>query len=200
MSSSTPHILLSIQGHLNPGAEALYQSYLAGTVPIMADFNVEIAAVGSHLTWPETPPSFVSDWQINAMLKFPSVQAVQGFFLDSRYQKIKSQFRDPAYGHLEMSLWESKDFSKPKPGSVVALFQSTQDSGPSLCPPWQIIAQGFGLSVAQVSERWPYQTCWALKEKQPAGFYQTSIAHLKLPRHSRISLFQNRRPNQPVSA
>ncbi len=93
-------VLLVVQGRLKPGAEAIYQQYLAGTGPLMAEYEVEVEAVGSGLASGHTTDS----WPINAVLRFPSRAAAERFLSDPRYLELKTRLRDRAYETLHLSL------------------------------------------------------------------------------------------------
>jgi len=93
-------VLLVIQGRLNPGAEDLYQRYLDGTRPLMAEYGVVVEAVGIGLASEHTTAS----WPINGILRFPDAEAAAAFLSDSRYVEIKERLRDRAYAELQLSL------------------------------------------------------------------------------------------------
>ncbi len=99
MAESGP-MLLFIQGRLVPGAEAVYQRYLAGTQPLMAEYKAEVLAVGAGVASEVTTDA----WPINAVLSFPDRAAAAGFLGDPRYQAIKEAYRDKAYETLHLTL------------------------------------------------------------------------------------------------
>lgn len=102
MTASSP-VLLFIQGKLNPGAEATYGRYLAGTQPLMVEYGAEVTAVGSGLASEHT----TDDWSVNAVLSFPDLEAAEGFLSDPRYLEIKP-LRDQAYETLHLTLVQSR--------------------------------------------------------------------------------------------
>lgn len=93
-------VLLVIQGRLNPGAENLYQLYLEGTQPLMAEYGAVVEAVGQGLESEHT----TSSWPINGILRFPDSEAAEGFLSDPRYLEISERFRNRAYEELHLSL------------------------------------------------------------------------------------------------
>jgi len=93
-------VLLFIQGRLKPGAEAVYQRYIKGTGPLMAEYGVEVEAVGSGLASGHTS----DDWPVNAILRFPDQETAEAFLADPRYIEIKERYRDQAYETLHLSL------------------------------------------------------------------------------------------------
>ena len=97
-------VLLFIQGKLKPGGEETYSKYLAGTGPLMAEYGVEVTAVGSGLASEHT----TDDWPINAVLRFPDRDAAEAFLADPRYLDLKERFRDAAYETLHLTLVESR--------------------------------------------------------------------------------------------
>ena len=100
VSDEAQPALLFIQGQLKPGAESVYQQYLAGTQPLMAEYNVQVEWVGSGVASEHTSDS----WPVNAILRFPSVDAAERFLADPRYLEIKTAYRDAAYETLHLSL------------------------------------------------------------------------------------------------
>ncbi len=97
-------VLLFIQGRLKPGAEGLYQKYLEGTQPLMAEYGVEIEAVGEGLASTHTSDTF----PVNAILRFPNRDAAERFLSDPRYLEIKKRYRDKAYHTLHLSLVQTR--------------------------------------------------------------------------------------------
>jgi uncharacterized protein (DUF1330 family) len=94
-------VYLVIQGRLNPGADAIYAEYLEGTRPLLMKYGGEVAAVGEGVVSPHTTVS----WPINGLLRFPSLQAAEGFLGDPVYLEIKTRYRNPAYEVLNLSLF-----------------------------------------------------------------------------------------------
>jgi uncharacterized protein (DUF1330 family)/ketosteroid isomerase-like protein len=92
--------LLFIQGELKEGAEPVYQQYLAGTQPLMAEYGVQVEWVGSGVDSEHTTES----WPVNAVLRFPSRESAEQFLADPRYLEIKALYRDKAYETLHLSL------------------------------------------------------------------------------------------------
>ena len=100
MSGLGPAFLV-IQGQLKPGGEPAYRQYLAGTRPLLEQYAGEIVAVGEGV-----PSAHTSEhWPINAMLRFPSREAADGFLADPGYLLIKQAYRDVAYDTLHLSLF-----------------------------------------------------------------------------------------------
>jgi uncharacterized protein (DUF1330 family) len=96
--------LLFIQGRLKPGAEPIYQQYVEGTGPLMAEYGVEVSAVGGGVASEHTTEA----WPVNAILRFPSREAAEAFLGDPRYLEIKEKYRDKAYETLHLSLVETR--------------------------------------------------------------------------------------------
>ncbi len=92
-------VLLFIQGRLKPGAEPVYEQYIEGTGPLMAEYGVEVAAVGSGFASEHT----TEDWPVNAILRFPDQETAEAFLADPRYIEIKEKHRDQAYEELHLS-------------------------------------------------------------------------------------------------
>ena len=101
---SGPPALLFIQGQLKPGAESAYQQYLAGTGPLMAEYGVEVTAVGAAIESELTTDA----WPINAVLSFRDRETAERFLADPRYLEIKERYRDRAYETLHLTLVESR--------------------------------------------------------------------------------------------
>ncbi|MEM7356076.1 MAG: nuclear transport factor 2 family protein [Acidobacteriota bacterium] len=99
-----PPILLLVQGELEPGAGAIYEQYLAGTRPLMAEYGAKVSAVGTGIESANTTDA----WPINAVLEFPDRDAAEGFLADPRYLEIKEKYRDRAYRTLHLTLVESR--------------------------------------------------------------------------------------------
>ncbi|MEM7049229.1 MAG: nuclear transport factor 2 family protein [Acidobacteriota bacterium] len=93
-------VLLVIQGRLQAGAEGIYQQYLAGTQPLMAEYGATILMVGSGLDSEHAGEA----WPINAVLEFPNRAAAEGFLGDPRYLELKKEYRDRAYETLNLTL------------------------------------------------------------------------------------------------
>ncbi len=100
MKSGESPTLLFVQGKLKEGAEPIYQRYLAGTQPLMAEYGVEVEWVGSGVESEHTTES----WPVNAVLRFPSRESAEQFLSDPRYLEIKAAYRDKAYETLHLSL------------------------------------------------------------------------------------------------
>ncbi len=62
----SPPAMLFIQGKLKSGAEGVYQKYLAGTGPLMAEYGARVTAVGAAVESELTTDA----WPINAILSF----------------------------------------------------------------------------------------------------------------------------------
>jgi ketosteroid isomerase-like protein/uncharacterized protein (DUF1330 family) len=97
-------VLLFIQGALKPGAEAVYQQYVQGTGPLMAEYGVTVDAVGAGVDGEHTTDS----WPVNAILRFPDLATAEAFLADPRYLEIKEQYRDAAYEELHLSLVQTR--------------------------------------------------------------------------------------------
>ena len=102
--SAQPPVLLFIQGRLKPGGGEIYQRYLAGTGPLMAEYGVEVTAVGSGVESDLTTDA----WPVNAILRFRDLETAEKFLADPRYLEIKEQYRDKAYETLHLTLVESR--------------------------------------------------------------------------------------------
>ncbi len=96
--------LLFVQGRLHPGAEAVYQQYVEGTGPLLAEYGASVLAVGSGLKSELTTDA----WPINAVLSFPDRAKAEGFLGDPRYRKLKENYRDKAYATLHLTLVEGR--------------------------------------------------------------------------------------------
>lgn len=97
-------VLLFIQGRLKPGAEAVYQKYVEGTGPLMAEYGVEVSAVGAGVASEHTTEA----WPVNAILRFPDRATAEAFLADPRYLEIKETYRDQAYETLHLSLVQTR--------------------------------------------------------------------------------------------
>ena len=97
-------VLLVIQGRLRPGAEEIYQHYLAGTAPLMAEFGVEVAAVGHGIESRHTSDA----WPVNGILRFRDQATAEAFLSDPRYLEIKETYRDEAYEELHLSFVQTR--------------------------------------------------------------------------------------------
>ena len=97
-------VLLIIQGRLRTGGEAVYEQYLEGTRPLMAEYGVSVEMVGRGLASEHTTEA----WPVNAILRFPSREAADAFLADPRYLEIKEKYRDQAYETLRLSLVETR--------------------------------------------------------------------------------------------
>jgi uncharacterized protein (DUF1330 family) len=102
---------LVVQGRLLPGAESLYADYLAGTRPLLAKYGAEVAVVGEGVSSAHTTET----WPVNALLRFPSVAAAEGFLGDPDYLEIKTRYRDRAYQVLHLSLLLGRPPRGPAP-------------------------------------------------------------------------------------
>jgi uncharacterized protein (DUF1330 family)/ketosteroid isomerase-like protein len=97
-------VLLLIQGRLKPGAEEVYQKYIEGTGPLMAEYGVTVDAVGGGV-----PSEHTTDaWPINGILRFEDVATAEAFLADPRYLEIKEEYRDQAYETLHLSLVQTR--------------------------------------------------------------------------------------------
>jgi uncharacterized protein (DUF1330 family) len=103
MESEGP-VLIFIQGKLRPDGAALYEKYLQGTRPLMAEYGIGVLAVGSGLASEHS----TEEWPINAVLTCPDLEAAQGFLSDPRYLQIRDEYRDRAYETLRLSLVASR--------------------------------------------------------------------------------------------
>lgn len=103
-AESAQPVLLFIQGNLKEGAESVYQQYLKGTWPLIAEYEVEVAAVGTGLDSEHT----TDGWPINAILKFRDHETAEAFLSDPRYIEIKEKYRDKAYETLHLSLVQTR--------------------------------------------------------------------------------------------
>jgi uncharacterized protein (DUF1330 family) len=103
MESESP-VLIFIQGKLRPDGAALYEKYLEGTRPLMAEYGIGVLAVGSGLASEHS----TEEWPINAVLTCPDLEAAEGFLSDPRYLEIKNDYRDRAYETLRLSLVASR--------------------------------------------------------------------------------------------
>jgi uncharacterized protein (DUF1330 family) len=92
---------LVVQGRLLPGAESVYEDYLAGTRPLLAKYGAEVAVVGEGVS----SAHCTETWPVNALLRFPSVAAAEGFLGDPEYLDLKTRRRDRAYEVLHLSLF-----------------------------------------------------------------------------------------------
>ncbi len=92
--------LLFIQGRLVPDGAEVYERYLAGTRPLMAEYGAEVMVVGSGVASDHTSDA----WPINAVLRFPDRERAEGFLGDQRYLEIKERYRDRAYETLHLTL------------------------------------------------------------------------------------------------
>jgi uncharacterized protein (DUF1330 family) len=92
---------LVIQGRLVAGREATYAQYLEGTRPLLARYGAGVAAVGDGVASTHTTEA----WPINGLLRFPNVDAAEGFLADPEYLDIKQRYRDVAYETLHLSLF-----------------------------------------------------------------------------------------------
>ena len=100
----TEPVLLFIQGRLRPGGEELYQQYLRGTGPLMAEYGVTVEAAGAGIACENT----TDDWPVNAILRFPDQASAVAFLADPRYLEIKEKYRDEAYEELHLSLVQTR--------------------------------------------------------------------------------------------
>jgi uncharacterized protein (DUF1330 family) len=107
-------VLLFIQGKLKEGGEATYGKYIAGTGPLMAEYGVEVAAVGSGFASDHT----TEDWPVNAILKFPDQETAEAFLADPRYLEIKTKYRDEAYEELHLSFVQTRTPKVRSPKAV----------------------------------------------------------------------------------
>ena len=125
--------LVLIQGNLKQTQEAQqnYQNYLKGTVPLMQKYRVSIFAVGGGIQ-----SNICTDvFSVNAILHFPSFEAVHAFFEDEDYQQIKVQYRDAAYDSLELSIFQLDATCSPPPlGTGTLLLSSTMDHASAISP------------------------------------------------------------------
>jgi uncharacterized protein (DUF1330 family) len=103
-ADSTDPVVLLIQGRLAPGGEAVYQKYLDGTGPLMAEYGATVEMVGHGVSSEHTTDA----WPVNAMLRFPSRAAAEAFLADPRYLEIKRAYRDQAYETLHLTLVETR--------------------------------------------------------------------------------------------
>jgi len=102
-STSEP-VLLFIQGALKPGAEAVYQQYIQGTGPLMAEYGVTVDAVGAGFASENTSDT----WPVNAILRFKDQATAEAFLADPRYLEIKEEYRDAAYEELHLSFVQTR--------------------------------------------------------------------------------------------
>jgi uncharacterized protein (DUF1330 family) len=93
-----------LQGRLKPGGEDLYARYLEGTRPLLLEYGVRVDAVGAGIESAHA----TACWPINGVLRFPSAEALRGFFADPRYAEIRRRYRDAAYEVLELSFFEGR--------------------------------------------------------------------------------------------
>jgi len=98
-------VYLVVQGKLKAGAEKIYENYLRGVAPLMAEYAVEIVAVGAGLNNEFTTEAF----PINAVMKLADEESLEKFLGDERYLKIKSEFRDAAYEDLHLSVFRGRE-------------------------------------------------------------------------------------------
>lgn len=99
-----PPVLLVIQGSLAPQAEPVYEQYLEGTRPLMAEYGVAVERVGQGVGSELTTES----WPVNAILRFSDLATAEAFLSDPRYLAIKERYRDLAYEVLHLSLFEPR--------------------------------------------------------------------------------------------
>jgi ketosteroid isomerase-like protein/uncharacterized protein (DUF1330 family) len=109
--------VLVVCGRLRPGGEAAYARYLAGTRPVLAAHGGEVLAVGAGVAIADA-----SDvWPVQAVLRFPSVEAIGAFFADPRYAAIRGD-RDEAYEELHLAVFADRGprFAAGPPGEAAA--------------------------------------------------------------------------------
>ena len=106
-------VLLVIQGRLHANKEDVYEKYIAGTRPLMEKYGVEIAGVGGGIDSGHT----TATWPVNAILRFPSARAAEGFFSDPDYEAIKG-YRDEAYAEMQLSLFHTREARTVGPRAV----------------------------------------------------------------------------------
>jgi uncharacterized protein (DUF1330 family) len=97
-------VFVVLQGRLKPGGQETYDRYLAGTIPLMHEYGATVVCVGAGIESPHANRS----WPLNGVLKFPSEQAVLGFFGDPRYAEVKKLYRDAAYEEVQISFFLSR--------------------------------------------------------------------------------------------
>ena len=103
-NGTTEPVLLFIQGRLRPGGEEIYQQYVRGTGPLMAEYGATVEAVGTGIASEHT----TDDWPVNAILKFPDRATAEAFLADPRYLEIKERYRDEAYQELHLSFVQTR--------------------------------------------------------------------------------------------
>ena len=155
--------LVIIQGNLKQTSEAqqAYQNYLKGTVPLMQKYQVSIFAVGGGVQSKLCTDVF----SVNAILHFPSSKAVHAFFEDEDYQKIKSQYRDPAYDSLELSLFQLESAcSPPSLGTGTLLLSSIFDQTSGIAPYFEATRLQTPSIQPQANASWSKCVFWMLEE------------------------------------
>ena len=104
---------LVVQGRLRPDGDGDYLAYLAGTRPLLARHGGEVVAVGAGVESPHATAA----WPINAVLRFPSVDAANAFLDDPDYRLLRQRHRGPAYDTLPLTVFAGRPprFVPPSP-------------------------------------------------------------------------------------
>ena len=97
MSDNQP-VLVFTQSNVKAGMAASYAEYLKGTFLLMAEVGAEVVAVGGGLAHERATHHYKN----NAVLKFPSREAMEQMFADPRYAALKPLY-DASLADLHVS-------------------------------------------------------------------------------------------------
>ena len=93
-------VLLLIQGRMRPYAAAAYQAYVEGTGRLIPKYSGEVLTSGGGIDSEYT----TDDWPINAVIRFPTLAAAEGYLSDPLYRKVDAKYREAAYDRLQTCL------------------------------------------------------------------------------------------------
>ena len=93
-------VLLLVQGRVKPESEDAYQRYAQAAKALLGKYRGELLASGGGIGSDLTDAS----WQINEVIRFPSLRKAEGFLADPLLKKAREKYGTPALLEYQTSL------------------------------------------------------------------------------------------------